>query len=191
MEPLTNDDLIPLAEYCSRRAEFLEAHRRYTDTYRRIRVAPGIAVLFENRQTLCFRIQEMIRAARLEDPIMVQHQLALYNLLLPPVNHLQAAIVVDSQVSPVPSIKGAALELGETTIPARLITSRPVDRAAGMAQWLSFAVFSAERGILADLRRTVRVEVQFSPKGHAGADLTPEQRESLLDDLRSYERIAS
>ena len=68
MHPLTLDDLMPLEEYAGKRREFFEAHQRYLDRYRRVRVGPQAALLFENRQTLWFRLQEVLRVARLADP---------------------------------------------------------------------------------------------------------------------------
>src|ERR1043166_3036340 len=83
MRPLTLDDLLPLEEYAGRRREFFEAHGRYLDRYRRIRVGPRATLLFENRQTLWSRLQEVLRAPPLSEPVRVQRELDLYNRLLP------------------------------------------------------------------------------------------------------------
>src|SRR5437762_12820575 len=95
MKPLTQDDLIPLEEYVGRRREFFESHRRYLDQYRRVRIGPRLTLLFENRQTLWFRVQELLRIARLGEPARVQQQLDLYNRFLPGKDQLQAALVVE------------------------------------------------------------------------------------------------
>src|SRR5476649_2637685 len=95
MLPLTVDDLLPLEEYAARRKEFFDAHRRYIDRYRRIRIGPKLTLTFENRQTLWFRVQEVIRIARLADAREVQLELNLYNRLLPTRNLLQAALLIE------------------------------------------------------------------------------------------------
>src|SRR5215831_15015970 len=95
MRPLTLDDLLPLEEYASRRREFFESLTRYLDRYRRVRVGPLLTLLFENRQTLWFRVQEILRVSRLSEPTRVQQELDLYNRLLPGPNHLQAALLID------------------------------------------------------------------------------------------------
>ena len=41
MQQLTLDDLIPLDEYAAQRREFFEAHHRYLDRYRRVRIGPS------------------------------------------------------------------------------------------------------------------------------------------------------
>ena len=46
MQPLTLDDLLPLDEYAGRRREFAEAHARYLDRYRRVRVGPRVTLVF-------------------------------------------------------------------------------------------------------------------------------------------------
>src|SRR5215467_13227407 len=94
MELLTLDDLLPLDEYAERRREFLAAHLRYLDRYRRVRVGPDLTLVFENRQTLWFRVQEVLRVARLSEPARVQQELELYNRLLPRRNRLQAALLL-------------------------------------------------------------------------------------------------
>src|SRR5919204_6180236 len=94
MEALTPDDLLPLDEYAGRRREFFTAHTRYLDRYRRVRLGPRVTLLFENRQTLWFRVQEVLRIARLTEPARVRAELDLYNRLLPRRDQLQAALIV-------------------------------------------------------------------------------------------------
>ena len=77
MKALTLDDLLPLDEYAGRRREFFEAHGRYLDRYRRVRIGPRLTMVFENRQTLWFRLQEVLCIARLNQPSLVQQELDL------------------------------------------------------------------------------------------------------------------
>src|SRR5262249_39900316 len=95
MLPLTVDDLLPLEEYAPKRKEYFDAHRRYVDRYRRVRIGPKLTLIFENRQTLWFRVQEVIRIARLADAADLHQELSLYNRLLPAGNVLQAALLID------------------------------------------------------------------------------------------------
>src|SRR6266481_5239432 len=95
MLPLTVDDLLPLEEYVGRRREYFDSHRRYIDRYRRVRIGPRLTLIFENRQTLWFRVQEILRIARIADTFEVQQELDLYNRLLPGPNLLQAALLIE------------------------------------------------------------------------------------------------
>src|SRR5712691_386177 len=94
MLPLTLDDLLPLEEYVGKRGEFFASHRRYVDRYRRVRLGPRLTLVFENRQTLWFRLQEILRIARVTAADRVQEELAIYNRLLPGRDRLQAALLL-------------------------------------------------------------------------------------------------
>ena len=61
MAPLTVEDLLPLEVYAPRRREFFDSHRKYIDRFRRVRIGPRLTLIFENRQTLWFRVQEVVR----------------------------------------------------------------------------------------------------------------------------------
>src|SRR5262245_35875493 len=100
MPPLTLDDLLPLEEYAAERGHHAAAQARYLDRYRRVRIGPRLTLTFENRQTLWFRIHELLRVARLTDPFRVQQELDLYNRLLPSRDRLQAALQIDITEGP-------------------------------------------------------------------------------------------
>src|SRR5438105_2014273 len=97
MRPLTLDDLLPLDDFAARRREFFESFVRYLDRYRRVRIGPRLTLLFENRQTLWFRVQEIIRITRMNDTQRIQRELDLYNQLLPGRDRLQAALLIKVQ----------------------------------------------------------------------------------------------
>src|ERR1700676_3426368 len=97
MRPLTQDDLLPLNEYAERRPEVFDSLARYLDRYRRVRIGPEITLLFENRQTLWFRLHEILRIAHLAEPERVQEELDLYNRLLPGRGELQAALLIGTE----------------------------------------------------------------------------------------------
>jgi Protein of unknown function (DUF3501) len=193
MLPLTVDDLLPLDEYASRRREFFESHRRYLDRYRRVRIGPCVTLVFENRQTLWFRVQEIIRVARLADSPRLQEELELYNRLLPGPEQLQAALLVEvadetrlsEELAPWQTLHGDDLRLrvGEDVFPARLVTCRPEDRCIGAAHWVEFAFPAAARSRLADFKQPAFFEVIHPAYRHQSPPLGDEVRQSLLDDL--------
>jgi uncharacterized protein DUF3501 len=94
MKPLTKDDLIPYVDYERIRNTFrqriIELKRR-----RRLTVGEKITLLFENRDTIQFQIQEMIRAERIFDPAKVQDELDVYNALLPADRELSATLFIE------------------------------------------------------------------------------------------------
>src|ERR1051326_2794012 len=95
MRPLVMDDLLPLAEYAARRREFFDSHRQYLERHRRVRIGPSVTLVFENRQTMWFRVQEIVRIARLTATEVIQRELDLCNRLLPSVGRLQASLLIE------------------------------------------------------------------------------------------------
>ena len=94
MNSLTQQDLIPHAQYEQQREAF---RRRIIDLKRRRRISIGalVTLVFENRETLQFQIQEMVRAERILDPAKVQDELDVYNALLPRTGELSATLLIE------------------------------------------------------------------------------------------------
>src|SRR5579864_4252661 len=195
MHPLTLDDMVPLAEYAARRQEFWEVHRNYRNRYRRVAVGPEVVVIFENRQTLWFRIQEILRIARMDEPELVQQQLDWFNQLLPGRDQLHAGLVVLETPGEGPvrdwgywsEVAGhhVRLHLGSTAIPSHLLTCRPADRAGGTAGWLEFSLSPEEQAALADYQQPARLEVYYKDYRYTSGVLSHEMRQSLMEDLES------
>lgn len=193
MQPLTLDDLLPLHEYAERRAELFDSLGRYIDRHRRVRVGPALTLLFENRQTLWFRLQEVLHVARLAEPERVQEELDVYNRLLPGAGQLQAALLIDvgdgsrlaEKLGPWRDLNDEALclRIGTTTFPVRLVTCRPEDRCIGAAHWVQLPLGNDGRKLLADFKKPARFEAVHGAYQHTSAPLNEDVRQSLLDDL--------
>ncbi len=198
MRPLTFDDLLPLSEYAGKRHEFFESHTRYLDRYRRVRVGPRVTLIFENRQTLWYRIQEILRVARLSHAERVQQELEMYNRLLPGKSELRAALLIEvsdktrleEELASWQDFRGPELRLcvGAENMPAMLITSRPEDHAIGAAHWVQFSIATEQRHLLTDLRTPAHFEMRSTLYRHDSPPLNDEVRQSLLDDLELSDR---
>lgn len=198
MKALTLDDLLPLEEFAGRRRELFETHLRYLDRYRRVRIGPALTLVFENRQTLWFRLQEVLRVARLAEPSRVRGELAIYNRLLPGRDRLQAALLIGVQeesrlldeLAPWQSLGGGdlRLHLGELCYPADLLTCRPEDRCIGAAHWVQFVIDEPGRRRLAERHIPIYVSVALDHYTHDSGPLNEEVRQSLLEDLHRSDR---
>jgi hypothetical protein len=198
MKGLTLDDLLPLEEFTLKRRELFDAHGRYLDRYRRVRIGPRVALLFENRQTLWFRLQEVLRVARLAEPGRVQRELDLYNRLLPGRDRLQAALLVSvpdearlaEELAVWQELRGEhlCLHVGPARFPANLLTCRPEDRCAGTAHWVQFVLDAAGRRLLADFQQPAHFAVRLASYRHDSSPLGDEVRQSLLEDLQLSDR---
>ena len=198
MDALTVEDLLPLEEFAGRRREFFAAHQRYLDRYRRVRLGPRAALVVENRQTLWFRVQEIVRVARLADPARLQQELDLYNRLLPGPQQLQAALVIHvtdeskltEELAPWRELRGDQLTLraGGSRVAAELVTCRPEDHCIGAAHWVQFTLSKAARAELADFRQPASFALELPAYQHEGPSLSEDVRQSLLDDLQLSDR---
>jgi len=91
---ITANDLISYEEY-ERQREAFRTKIIALKQRRRISVGPFITMVFENRETVQFQIQEMIRAERIVEPAKVQDELDVYNALLPQQNELSATLLIE------------------------------------------------------------------------------------------------
>ena len=94
MRPLTAGDLQNLHEYELAREDY---RRRVMDLKRRRRIALGslMSVVFENRETVRFQIQEMLRVERIVAPEKIQHEVDTYNELLPAAGQVAATLFIE------------------------------------------------------------------------------------------------
>jgi hypothetical protein len=91
---LTLDDISDLRAYERER----EGFRRRVIALRRLRrisVGPIVSVVFENRETVRFQIQEMARAERLLSDAAIQSELDVYNPLIPGPGQLAATLFLE------------------------------------------------------------------------------------------------
>ncbi|MGL4550422.1 MAG: DUF3501 family protein [Gemmataceae bacterium] len=192
MEPLELEDLLPLEEFAARRREHFLAHARYVDRYRRVRLGPAVTLVFENRQTLWYRLQEVIRVARLSEPARVRQEMAHYNRLLPRGGCLQAALLLEidearlgPELARWRELRGdqLTLHLGGVTRPADLLTCRSEDRAMGAAHWVQFALDADDRRRLADRRTPAGFRLAVPGYAHDSGALSDDVRQSLAGDL--------
>ena len=94
MNLLTPQDLLPAGAYELQRAEF-RSQIIAIKQRRRISIGPLITLVFENRETLRFQTQEMIRVEQILDSHKVQEELDVYNALMPGSGELSATLLIE------------------------------------------------------------------------------------------------
>ncbi len=62
---------------------------------RRVEIGPVVSMIFENRQTVRFQVQEMIRAEKILLDELVEKELEIYNPLIPEPGQLRATLFVE------------------------------------------------------------------------------------------------
>jgi hypothetical protein len=91
---LTLDDILDQRAY-ERQRDAFRAQIIAVKRLRRISVGPVITLVFENRMTMRFQIQEMARAERMSTDAQIQHELDVYNRLLPAAGELSATLFLE------------------------------------------------------------------------------------------------
>lgn len=94
MNLLTSQDLLSAAAYEQQREPF-RSQIIALKQRRRISVGPLITLVFENRETLRFQTQEIIRVEQILDPHKVQEELDVYNALMPGAGELSATLMIE------------------------------------------------------------------------------------------------
>ena len=92
--PLTLDDIADQRAYERERDSFRRdviAHKKL----RRVTVGPVVTLTFESRMTMRFQVQEMARAERMTTDEQIQHELDVYNRLLPVPGELSATLFLE------------------------------------------------------------------------------------------------
>jgi hypothetical protein len=94
MNQLIQADLLSIADY-ERQREGFRSQIIALKQRRRISVGPLVTLIFENRDTLLFQTQEMIRVEHIRDPQKVQEELDVYNALMPGAGELSATLLIE------------------------------------------------------------------------------------------------
>jgi len=91
---LTLDDIADLRAY-EREREAFRDHVIALKKKRRIGIGPIVTLVFENRDTIRFQIQEMARAERMLTDEAIQTELDIYNPLIPEPGSLSATMFIE------------------------------------------------------------------------------------------------
>ena len=94
MEKLTVEQLFSLEQYARRRSEF-RAQVMEHKSRRRLAVGPNMTWCFEDRLTIQYQIQEMLRAEKVFEPQGIEEELQSYNPLIPDGSNWKATLLLE------------------------------------------------------------------------------------------------
>ena len=193
MKPLTPDDIRNLHEYELERTTFrgrvIEQKSR-----RRVALGPLMTLVFENRDTVRFQIQEMLRVERIVQPDKVLHEVATYNELLPGPGEVAATLFIEitDQTRIQEILDGFIgldepgrlfLRVGATAFPARFAPGQSREDRISAVHYIRFNLGAAGRDALAS-RDEAALEVAQG-EYRARTVLSPETVRELVEDLSS------
>ncbi len=159
---------------------------------RRLKVGELVTLTFENRYTVTFQIEEMMRVERIVDGEKIKAEVETYNELIPREDELSATLFVEvddqSRIKPVlDSLVGmnrdsVYLRIGDKMVPAVFEKGHATDDRISAVQYVRFKLTPAETKAIAD--PSVPVHVTIKHKNYnADAPMSREMREALYIDM--------
>ena len=195
MEKIRIAEVLDLVEYEKVR-DAMRDRVIETKTRRRLSLGDNLTLLFENRETVLFQIQEMVRTERIVKPEAIQAELDTYNDLVPDPGELSATLFIeipdifrmtnDEVREAVNRFQGlehgcVRLSVGSHEIAARFEEGRSNEEKMSAVHFLRFPVQAPAREALAG-DSPARIVVSH-PRYAAEAGVPPAMRQELLQDL--------
>jgi len=183
MKPVTRGEILDLTAYEKARPD-IQARVMSVKAPRRIHLGDALTFLFENRDTVRYQVQEMVRAERMVKDADIAHELETYNELLGRGGELGAALLIEIDD---PAVRDRRLRewLG---LPGKLYLRTASGRrvpATFDARQVGSDRLSSVQYLKFDTGGEVPVAVGSDhPSLKLEVELTPEQRAALEADLR-------
>ena len=188
---LTLADILPNVEFVAQR------RRRETDilaakAVRRLALGPNMTMLFENRDTCWWQVQEMCRVEHITQPEAIQHELDTYNALLPNAESLSVTLLLeyddpDERKRMLTALLGLQdhvwLHLaGLPSVRARFDDQQFNDVRISSVQFIRLPLVPGAFAALGDFARAASIEISH-PAAPLTVPLPRTLRAALLDDL--------
>jgi len=192
VEKIVIEDLMGLGAYEKVRDKLRREIIEYKKN-RRLAVGDRVSLVFEDKKTMLFQIQEMMRAERITDLDKIREEIEVYNELIPDAGELRATLlieIVDQEHIRADLLKflgideAVYLEVGgKHTIPATFEPGRSKEDKISAVQYLRFPMSPEAREAFLHGAGPVSVRIDH-PNYHAQAEITQAMRDSLAQDLK-------
>jgi hypothetical protein len=189
MKKIAPEDIMGLSAYEKVREKF---RQRVIELKKKRRVSVGdkVSLVFENRDTVIFQIQEMLRVEKITDLDKIREEIETYNGLLPEPGELSATLFleIDDQVRLRDELlkflgidETIFLKAGDHLIHARFEEGRSKEDKISAVQYVRFLFAPEAREAFAQGEKT---DLMIDhPNYKVSVPLTPETRRSLIEDL--------
>jgi len=161
---------------------------------RRVPVGRHLSLLFENRDTVLFQIQEMCRAERITDDARIREEIDVYGALLPRPGELSATMMIEiedrDQIKPIldrfmgiDTGQHVWIQVGrEFAVPGEFEAGHS-DEEKGKLSAVHFVRFAFPGSAVRAFRDSESFLVVDHPAERARTRLSEETRAALLRDL--------
>lgn len=189
MKRITLDDIVGFDAYEKVRQQFrgeiIEKKKK-----RRVAVGDKVSLVFENRDTVIFQIQEMLRAERITDLDKIREEIAVYNELIPNPGELSATLFLEIEeqnhlrevlLKFLGIDEAVSFKVGNRSIRGRFEEGRSKEDKISAVQYVRFP-FDPEacRAFIGGEKAELVVD---HPNYRVSAVLSPEVQQSLAEDL--------
>jgi len=96
MDKLSRNELMSIEEYAGKRDE-IRAHAMAHKKPRRVAIGPHLVLYFEDRITMQYQVQEMLRIEKIFEADAIQEELDTYNPLIPDGSNWKATAMLEYQ----------------------------------------------------------------------------------------------
>jgi hypothetical protein len=193
MQKLTRSDLWSLEQYAEQRTDFRRkvlAHKRH----RQVALGEHVRLYFEDRLTIQYQVQEMLRIERVFEPAGIQEELDGYNPLIPDGSNWKATLMIEYEDSEQRKAELERLVGLEHRVWVRIGSGEPIyaiadedlDRAtADKTSAVHFLRFELPEVARAGVHQGADVSVGIDLPAYriAGVTMAPEVVASLRADL--------
>ncbi len=161
MDKLTRSDLYSLEQYAERRAD-IRARVMEHKKDRKVHIGPSTTLYFEDRQTIQYQIQEMLRVERIFEAGGIEEELAAYNPLIPDGSNWKATFMVEEAdvdrrralLASLVGIEDRVWVRVDGSEPVYAIADEDLDRATEeKTSSVHFLRFELTDGMVADLKQ--------------------------------------
>ncbi|OOG54351.1 DUF3501 family protein [Rhodanobacter sp. C03] len=192
MQKLTRADLLTLEAYAQQRGDFrtrVIVHKKK----RSVHIGEHLTLIFEDRLSVQYQVQEMLRIERIFEGIGIQDELDAYNPLIPDGGNLKATLLIEY-----PDVEQRKLELVRLRhiehaitlsvqghAPVTAIADEDMERSNDeKTAAVHFLRFELDAAMIADWNAGAPVTLASTlPAMPIEATLTPEQRCMLAADF--------
>ena len=192
MNKLARDELFSLEEYAEKRPEFREkvlAHKKH----RQVRIGDHATLYFEDRLTVQYQVQEMLRIEKIFEGAGIEEELGAYNPLVPDGTNFKATFMIEyadveerrEALSRMVGIEDRVWVRVEGMDKVYAIADEDLERATeDKTSAVHFLRFELNRDSIAAFKLGTAIQFGIDHPRLAGSvTLNPEQQKSLSDDL--------
>jgi hypothetical protein len=193
MNKLTRQDLLSLEDYAANRAEIrarVMAHKKN----RKVHIGPSATLYFEDRQTIHYQIQEMLRVERIFEADGIAEELDAYNPLIPDGCNWKATFMLEEAdaekrrelLARMLGIEDRVWVRVDDHEPVYAIADEDLDRAtAEKTSSVHFMRFELSTPMIADLRQgaSLGMGIDHANYRYQLEPVAESVREALIADL--------